>query len=213
MTPKKHLLEKGRCFFYFARFIEKLDKGQLIVIIIIIIINVKLKLEVKRVLIRKLGQTRTALLESFSYQTDDQLNQKVKEGQWSIAQVVHHLSTIEKETAQLVLQSLKMDSKKVENRDLQFLLDRSKKAKSPVEPPNQYYKRCELIQLLEESRFRYLQAIFNETHEKSLENKSIYHPGLGEISVKNAIDFIWLHELRHIEQISEISQQLQNAKN
>jgi hypothetical protein len=163
-----------------------------------------MKWEVKRVLIRNLGQTRTALLKSFIGLTDNQINQKPKEGQWSISQVLLHLSFTEKATAELILNSLKMDSKKVEERELSYLMDRSMKVTSFNEPSEDYYTKIELNRCLEESRFQYLQAILNETHVETLKEKSMDHPLFGKISLKNLVDIIWLHEQRHIEQINEI---------
>jgi uncharacterized damage-inducible protein DinB len=177
---------------------------------IIVISIMRMKLEVKRVLIKNLGQTRTRLLESFMNQTDEQVNQKPDAEQWSISQVIYHLFSTEKEIAELILNSIKIDSKKVEERGLSFLTDRSRNVKAAIEPPEDYFTKKELLHLLETSRFQYLQAIFNETHEKTLEGKSVDHPSLGLISLKNLVDFIWLHEQRHIEQIKEIKMQLEN---
>lgn len=158
----------------------------------------------KRVLIKNLGRTRTKLLESFINQTDEQLNRRPDGESWSISQVIYHLFSTEKETAELILNSIKMDSQKVDERDLSFLTDRSSKVKAANEPPEDYFTKKDLIKFLETSRFQYLQAIFNEIHEKTLAIKSLDHPTLGLISLKNLVDFIWLHEERHIEQINEI---------
>lgn len=157
-------------------------------------------------LISNLGKTRTKLLNSFRDLTDDQLNKKAGEDTWSIAQVLHHLYTSEKETAALIMDSLETKSEKVGDKDLSFLTDRSKKAKATIEPPSEFYTKKELVQLLEESRFQHLQYVFNETHERILAEKSMEHPAFGVLSLKNLVDFIWLHEKRHTDQIYEIKQ-------
>ena len=159
-------------------------------------------------LIKNLGQTRTMLLASFKDLTDEKINKKPSKDKWSISQVLYHLYMVEKDTAVLILNSLNMQSIKVEERDLSYLSDRSKKVKATVEPPVNFFTKKELIALLEEARFQYLQAIFNETHEKILAKKSVEHPAFGLISLKNIVDFIWMHERRHLEQIEEIKEEL-----
>ncbi|MCL6573087.1 MAG: DinB family protein [Bacillus sp. (in: Bacteria)] len=160
-------------------------------------------------LIKNLGQTRAMLLENFKYLSDDQINKKLSPEKWSIAQVLYHLYTVEKETSLLIFNSLTMKSEKVEERDLSFLGDRSRKVKASVEPPLSFFTKKELITYLEEARYLYSQAIFNETHEKTLAEKSMEHPLFGFISLKNVVDFIWMHELRHCEQITEIKHELE----
>jgi hypothetical protein len=80
--------------------------------------------------------------------------------------------------------------------------------KATCEPPSEFFSKSDVIKLLEESRFLYLQAVFNETHETILGEKSVDHPDFGFISLKNLVDSIWLHEQRHIKQIEEIKQEL-----
>ncbi len=68
--------------------------------------------------------------------------------------------------------------------------------------------KAELIRLLEESRFAHLQYVFNKTHERSLAEKAVDHPLFGNISLKNLIDFIWLHEQYHVDRIEEAKKSL-----
>ncbi|MDF2790047.1 MAG: hypothetical protein K0S80_3145 [Neobacillus sp.] len=159
-------------------------------------------------LITNLGQTRTRLLDSIESLSDEQMNQKQSSDKWSVAQVLYHLYVTEKDTAILILNSLKSASKKVDDRVLSFLSDRSNKVKATCEPPSEFFSKSDVIKLLEESRFLYLQAVFNETHETILGEKSVDHPDFGFISLKNLVDSIWLHEQRHIKQIEEIKQEL-----
>jgi hypothetical protein len=37
---------------------------------------------------------------------------------------------------------------------------------------------------------------------------SMNHPAFGIISLKNVVDFIWMYEQRHIDQIIEIKEEL-----
>lgn len=155
-------------------------------------------------LITNLGTYRTKLIESFRDLTDEELNKKPNADSWSIAQVLYHLYTSEKETSELIFDALQKKSAKVEERDMSFIADRSKKVKAAQNPPEQFFTKKELLQLLEDSRFQYLQNVFNETHVQTLAEKSMDHPHFGVISLKNVVDTIWLHEKRHTEQIHEI---------
>lgn len=159
-------------------------------------------------LIRKLGETRGELLESFKDLSDEQINQKPAVDKWSISQVVSHVSMVEKNVVKGVLEALKAKSEKVEEKDLSFVTDRSKKVKSKTEPSSAFLTKQQLMDLLEDSRFNHLRSVFNEAHEVALAEKSMNHPAFGVISLKNMVDFIWMHEARHIEQIKEIKQEL-----
>lgn len=157
-------------------------------------------------LVKKLGKIRMNLLDSYKYLSDDQLNQN--SSGWTISKILYHLYRTEKETAQLILKSLHTETPRADDKDLSYFEDCLKKAKTTYEPPENYFTKKEITHLLEESRFRYTQAIFNKTHEETLVEKSISHPSFGVISLKNLLDFIWLHEYRHMEQINEIKKQL-----
>ncbi len=144
---------------------------------------------------------------------DEQLNVTLSSEWWWIAQILYHLYSTEKEIAQFVLQSLKTISKKVEERDVSFIEACNVIAKAAEVPPEAFFSKKEITQLLEASRFQYTQAIFNETHKRSLTEKSVEHPGFGEISLKNMLDVIWLHEEQHLQQLKEIKQQLVKCPN
>ena len=122
--------------------------------------------------------------------------------------MLYHLYTTEKSTAELILNSLEMESEKVDERDLSFLTDRSKRVEATIQLSANFITKIEGMELLEESRFQYLQTVFNETHEEIPVEKSMNHPAFGFISLKNVVDFIWMHEKRHIDQIEEIKREL-----
>lgn len=159
-------------------------------------------------LIENLGKTRTKLFETVKDLTDEQFNQKPSPEKWSIAQVFHHLYTTEKSTAEFILSAIETKSSPVEDKDMAFVADRSKKIKAKNEPPTDFFTKKALMYLLDNSRFENLQAVFNEVHVEDLADKSIDHPGFGKISLKNLVEFIYLHEQRHIEQIEEIKKEL-----
>lgn len=157
---------------------------------------------------KRLRQTRGILLDCLKDLSNEQLNQKPSEEEWSISQVIYHLYAAEKETADLMLQSLHASNNKGKRKDLTYILDRSKKMKATIGLPETFLSKKDLLQLLEESRFQYLQALFSDIHKGALMERSAVHPTFGEVSFESLTDYICLHEQRHIIQIKEMKQKL-----
>jgi uncharacterized damage-inducible protein DinB len=158
-------------------------------------------------ILEQLQETRIKLIESFAGLSDQQLNQPPDSGSWSIAQVLHHLQQIESYFSSLVKKALDEPGERVEERDMSRVSDRSRKVKSPIEPSSEFKTREELVSRLNHSRGKVV-AVLNETDPGTLLDKSILHPGIGKLSLKQALEFIGSHELRHIGQIEEIKQYL-----
>ncbi|MBV6271364.1 DinB family protein [Alcaligenaceae bacterium CGII-47] len=156
-------------------------------------------------LITNLGRTRIRLLASFGTLTDEQLNTKYYPCEWTVSQIVHHLYIVEKNIATDVLSALGGTSEKVAEKDLSYLRTDDSLLHIELESHSGFMTKQELIRMLEESRFRYLQRVFNETHERILVDKSTAHPLFGKISLKNLVDCVWLHEQYHTIQIENMS--------
>lgn len=154
-------------------------------------------------LITNLGNTRRKLLASLRKLTDEQLNAKPRGAPRSIAEIVYHLHVAEKGIATTIFDAMHADSEKVDERGPSSLADHVR-AHDVIEPHAEPLTKQRLIELLEESRFRDLQLVFNKTHERVLVDKSMQHPSLGQISLKNLMDYVWVHELHHVEQIEAI---------
>ncbi|TAN14012.1 MAG: DinB family protein [Burkholderiaceae bacterium] len=159
-------------------------------------------------LITKLGSVRRELLEVIAPLTDDALQHLPEAGGPSIAQILQHLAETERSVAQLILGAVKGASERAAEYDLAqmraaipTLALETEAWGVPVTPDTPALTKAGLIRALEESRFRYLQRVFNETHEATLLQKSTVHPVFGLISLKNLVDFVWLHEQYHVEQI------------
>jgi len=159
-------------------------------------------------LIEKLGKTRGMLLDSLEGLTEDQLNAKPRTGRLSIGQIVHHLYVSERDTATLILNALSSRGEKVEEKDPSLLAACLQKDCGEEKATANRFSRGELIRLLEESRFRDLQSVFNETHEDVLTERSLEHPSFGPVSLKNLVDTIWIHEEFHCKQITATKRSL-----
>ncbi len=159
-------------------------------------------------LIEKLGKTRGMLLDSLEGLTEDQLNAKPRTGGLSIGQIVHHLYVSERDTATLILNALSSRSERVEDKAPSLLAACLQKDCGEEKATADRFSKGELIRWLEESRFRDLQSVFNETHEDILAERSLEHPLFGPISLKNLVDTIWIHDEFHCKQIAAIKQSL-----
>lgn len=152
-------------------------------------------------LITHLGKTRTRLLATLAGLTDEQLNRH--EGtRWSAAQIVQHLAVCESSLAADILAALGGPDATPAERSIDSLRAELDKLHGGPAPDIGHVTRPELVHALEESRFRDLQRVFNETHERVLACKAVMHPLFGPISLKNLVDLVWLHDEQHIPDIA-----------
>lgn len=97
-----------------------------------------------------------------------------------------------------------------ERRNIQFMLDRTNKIKAPeiVEPSAKAFEVQSMIDLLNESREKLLAYLDTIDDKSLLQEKSLKHPGIGDLRLDQWVEIIYLHEQRHIEQIKELKQQI-----
>lgn len=154
-----------------------------------------------------LDETRSKLEEEIAFLTDDQFNSKQDGDNWSIAQVCHHLVLVEESSLKAIAWGLKEENNTAKERiKVDLIMDRTKKIKAPkiVEPSIEPFEVQQIIDLLNVSRNK-LMTFLNGLEEPSvLKEKSVKHPALGELPLDQWVEQIYLHELRHIEQIREI---------
>lgn len=155
-------------------------------------------------LITHLGKARLGLLASFEAWTDEQLNQRHDARGWSAAQILHHIAAVEQGLAADILDALDSRGGKVPELDPDALSPAISQFEGDEPPRIDFLTGAALIQQLEESRFRHLQRVFNETHERELAERSAPHPLYGRISLKNLVDLVWLHDRRGIQRIDGI---------
>lgn len=158
-------------------------------------------------LITRLGNTRRELLRAIEPLTNSDLWRASASGGRSIGQILLHLAETERSVAEEILGAVSRKSERAPEYDLAEMravipsLETETETHANNEPVASTMTKHDLIHALEESRFRYLQRVFNETHEATLTQKSVTHPPFGLVSLKSLVDFIWLHEQYHTEQI------------
>lgn len=154
-----------------------------------------------------LDETRNNLLKEITSLSYAQLNFRPDLNKWSIAQVCHHLVLVEKASIKAIAWGLKeMARTKNERKEVQLILDRTKKIKAPkiVEPDVEPFDVQQIIDLLNDSRNKLMTFLSTIEDKSILTEKSVKHPAIGELPLDQWIDLIYLHEQRHIEQIKEV---------
>ena len=153
---------------------------------------------------------RNEVLLSVSGLSDEQLNEQVEQGSWTIMQVLEHLYLIELSVTHVVSKQLANgESKIVEEKPIQLTTNRSTKIEAPsfAIPSTNFISLKNLIEKLSKSRNR-LMRVIDSTDKISLEQRAEHHPAFGEMNLKQWVDFIGLHEKRHFAQIEELKEKL-----
>ncbi|MCM3389638.1 DinB family protein [Ureibacillus chungkukjangi] len=157
-----------------------------------------------------LHKVRAEILESVSDLTDDQLNQVIEEGSWSIAQVLEHLYLMEENAVRLISHSLTLDEFEAPGTfPLHVVADRTKKINAPefLMPANNFQTLDELKQKLATSRAS-LEKISQETSEEDLNQKTFAHRRFGVLTLNQWISLVGYHEQRHVGQIEDVKKAL-----
>ncbi|PID01855.1 hypothetical protein CSV67_12345 [Sporosarcina sp. P2] len=153
---------------------------------------------------------RKELLAQVEDLSDEIINQKPTENKWSIKQIVQHLYLMEGSVAKTIQTRLADDDQNITTeKPIQLTVDRSKKVDAPdfVKPTSDFSTLHDLKSKLSATHSA-LDDIAENATEDQLAVKSYPHPVFGEMSLTQWIPFVGYHELRHIEQIKEVKEQL-----
>ena len=154
-----------------------------------------------------LYETRNNLVKEITSLSYTQFNGRLGMNMWSIAQVCHHLVLVEQATIKAIAWGLKkVDNTQTKRKNVHLMLDRTKKFKAPeiVEPDVEQFEVQSIIDLLNDSRKKFLTFLSTIEDKSILAEKSFKHPALGELPLDQWIEQMYLHEQRHTEQIKEI---------
>lgn len=150
---------------------------------------------------------RKEILEFLGMITDEESFIKREESEWSIMENLEHLYLIERYMTAEIVKILEQDEKQKAKRQkpLQSTLDRSKKYPAPpIFEPKEISENLDQARgKLAASRQELLQALA-KYQKGDLASTSGKHLAFGTISLKQWIEFIGLHERRHLMQMKEI---------
>ncbi|KWW11150.1 hypothetical protein AS888_02955 [Peribacillus simplex] len=155
-------------------------------------------------------KTREELLNAVNGLSDEQLNAHPEEGRWSIIQVLDHLYLMERAITKSITDKLQSDEKvPAADKPIELTVNREVKVEAPsyVVPSESFQTLQEVKDKLAESRAALVQLV-DSADEKDLEEKSFPHPLFKDLSLKQWIPFVGLHEKRHLLQIEELKSKL-----
>ena len=160
--------------------------------------------------IKIIEDIRSEVLNSVSDLTDEQLNEELEDGRWTIMQVLDHLYLMERsltKTIQLTFE--KGEEQEVESKPVHYTVDRSTKVDAPpfVVPTEDKLTLQEMREKLAASR-KDLLTFLETTSKEALQRKAYPHPIFGKIRLDEWVPFIGYHEKRHLEQIEELKKKL-----
>ena len=158
--------------------------------------------------LRRLDTFHEKLLAAVSPLDAETYSRRPAEGQWSVAEVVHHLGLVEARVVKELESAIGRPPVRVSL--LKRLLPTSivsirsvrvkaPKAMRPLEAPSREVG----IGNLESARAS-LKQLCSVHGEERLRNLVFKHPFLGEIDGVATVSFIGYHELRHYKQIREV---------
>lgn len=155
-------------------------------------------------------EIREEVLQSVSGLSDEQLNEQVEQGSWTIMQVLDHLHLMEKSiTYTISNQLVNGEHKTVGEKPIQLTTNRSTKVEAPsfVIPSKDFISLKDMTEKLSESRNTLINVI-DSADKTLLEQRAYPHPAFGEMNLIQWIPFIGLHEKRHLVQIEELKEKL-----
>lgn len=153
---------------------------------------------------------REVLLNAVNGLSDEQLNAHPEAGRWSIIQVLDHLYLMERAITKSIADKLKSDdSTPAVDKPIELTLNREVKVQAPpfVIPSESFQTLNEVKDKLSETRKAFIRVV-DQAKENDLEQKSFPHPLFKELSLKQWISFVGLHEKRHLMQIEELKSKL-----
>ncbi|QDI92067.1 DinB family protein [Salicibibacter halophilus] len=158
-------------------------------------------------------EARNDLLSGVEGLSDEQLNREVEEGRWTIAQVLEHLFLLEKGMTLTIEKELTNEDSQParKKKPIELTLERSgqeREAPEQLQPSNAFMTFEEIKERLGQSRATLLERLRNVDDTTVLAKKSAKHPAFGTMDMEQWIEFIGLHERRHLQQIEELKAKL-----
>ncbi|WP_165769100.1 DinB family protein [Virgibacillus profundi] len=155
-------------------------------------------------------QAREALIGEVDGLTDEELNKKSADDQWSIKQVLEHLYLMEAAVTKTIQTQLETGEVVIaEEKPIELTINRTMKVNSPdFSLPSESFVTLEELKVNLAATHQDLKELFESTNDKQLEDRAYLHPVFGQMSLKQWIPFVGYHEMRHIEQIKEVKSKL-----
>jgi len=165
----------------------------------------------KRVL-RRLDSIHQKLLDVVAPLDSQQYSQAPAEGQWSVAEIVHHICLVEQRVTKELEGAITRAPQRVSFLrrfiptaivSVRLVRVKAPKGMNPLDAPVKEVA----VQNLNRAR-ESLKALCASHSSDRFRNLIFKHPFLGELDGVAAVSFIGYHELRHYKQIREVLREL-----
>lgn len=148
---------------------------------------------------------RTELFSTIEGFSNDELNTKPSENEWSPMQILEHLYLMEMTVTDRIERELgSQESKQAIWKPIFLTVSRAVKVEAPgrVTPSDNYQTIPQITDKLNESRKR-LNELYDRLDHAVLRTKSMKHPVFGNVSLHQWFPFVGLHEKRHVKQLKK----------
>ena len=162
--------------------------------------------------LRRLDSIHLKLISAVASLDDSLFSRSPSDGQWSVAEIVHHLCLVENAVIGELEKGLAKPPERISLLRrlmptsivaIRLVRVKAPRAMNPLDPPG----KAEVIANYNAARDR-LKAL-HETHGPTRLKQVIFkHPFLGDITGLATISFVGYHELRHFKQIRETLKKL-----
>jgi hypothetical protein len=166
-------------------------------------------------IVSHIEDVRATLLRSVEGLSSNKAEEPPGPGEWSIVEILHHLYLTETQVTQLLEKQVERAREKgigpdPDDESLITSLDRysldraTTKIKAPMRSvPQQDIKKMEIIELLKDSRGKFLDTI-SRASAYNLSELFFPHPVIGRLNMYQWILFVGKHEARHTHQIEDV---------
>ena len=165
--------------------------------------------------LKRLDSVHQKLISAISPLEPGIYAQRPAEGEWSVAEIVHHLCLVEGRVTKELEAAIAHEPRRVGffRRliptyivSLRLVRVKAPKAMNPLDAP----EREQALENFDRARGN-LKTLCATHSEERFRNLVFTHPFLGEIDGVATISFIGYHELRHYKQIREVLGKLKNS--
>jgi hypothetical protein len=165
---------------------------------------------------KRLDSIHQKLLDVVSPLDPKQYSEQSAEGEWSVAEIVHHVCLVEDRVIKELESAIAREPQRVEFLrrfiptsivSVRLIRVKAPKAMNPLNAP------AKEVAIANLDRTRQSLKTLCATHgENRFRNLIFKHPVLGNIDGVAAVSFIGYHELRHYKQIRDVLRKLRQSK-
>ena len=170
-------------------------------------------------IVHYLKDVRSVLLRTVGEPPSPKAEESPGPGEWSVAEILHHLYLTESQVTQLLEKQVERAGKRgigpdPENESMLTSLDgfsleraTTKVKAPPYAAPQQKIEILKILELLKNAREKFLETI-SRASVYNLSELVFPHPAMGKLNMYQWILFVGKHETRHTHQIEDVLERI-----